>query len=225
MKLERINDNQIRITLDPHDFADLDVSITDFLTDKEGKTKEFLETLMGKAKDDLDFEADGLPVIVEVTQSDKDSIVLMLTKVDKDTKIAPGTHSNSAISRVAEIKEELEEIDEHPNKDVSSHSLDGEKVITPSYGVCRFKNLDDVISVAKMAENYYDSDNSLYKDDDSYYLMYTRTRNSEADFRMLSNQVREFGEPVVFHYASRFYIEEHYDLIIANEALQLLSET
>lgn len=224
MKLERINDNQIRITLDPHDFDDFDVSVVDLLTDREGKAKEFIETLMGMAKDDLNFEAEGSPIMVEVTQTGKDAIVLMVTKVDKDTKLRPGI-SNAPEVAVGEQAEAEDSKDEIPLPNIPIPAAENEKTITPSFGVCRFNDLDDVIRVAKMAENYYDSDNSLYKDGDSYYLMYTRSRNTEDEFRMLSSQAREFGDPTVFHYASRYYLEEHYSLIIPNEALQLLAET
>ena len=222
MKLERINDNQIRITLDPHDFDDFDVSVVDLLTDREGKAKDFIETLMGMAKDDLNFEADGRPIMVEVTQTGKDAIVLMVTKVDKDSKLTPGSHPAPESVESVEVQEIKEDA---PIPNIPIPAAENEKTITPSYGVCKFSNLDDVIRVAKMSENYYDSDNSLYKDEDSYYLMYTRSRNTEEDFRMLSSQAREFGEPATFHYASRYYLEEHFTLVVANEALQILSET
>ena len=225
MKLERINDNQIRITLDPRDFDDFDVSVVDLLTDREGKAKEFLETLMHMAKDDLNFEVDGGPIMVEVTQTGQDAIVLMVTKVDGDQKPEQNRHAVKA-----PFGQELKDKEEKEEQSIPSIPLqptDNDKKVTPSYGVCRFKTLDDVILVAKMAEHYYDSDNSLYKDstDENYYLMYTRSRNTEDEFKLLSNHVREFGEPATFHYASRYYLEEHFTLVIANEALQLLAET
>ena len=134
MKLERINDNQIRITLDPHDFDDFDVSVVDLLTDREGKAKEFIETLMGMAKDDLNFEADGSPIMVEVTQTGKDAIVLMVTKVDKDTKLRPGI-SNAPEAAVEEQAEAEDSKDDIPLPNIPIPVAENEKTITPSFGV------------------------------------------------------------------------------------------
>ena len=250
MKLERLNDNQIKITLAPVDFDEFDVTVVDLLTDRNGKAKAFFETLMSMAREDLDFEADGAPIVVEAMQTGKDSLVLMVTRVDdnveNDPKLAHiknmrgGFDEQSAEEYEDDSQENFQYNNiEKPAPDTSAKkpgadtlpniplkSADAGKPVVPAYAVCMFDSLEPLIKVAKMAESYYESDNSLYKSPENgkYYLVYTRNWNSEEQFLILMNQLREFGDPNTIIYASKYYIEEHYELIIEDDALQTLAD-
>ena len=234
MKLERLSDNQIKITLAPYDFNEFDVTVVDLLTDRNGKAKSFFETLMSMAKDDLDFEVDGAPLVVEAMQTGKDSLVLMVTKVDEDSDTDPklehirkmrGSFSGSDGASDDDGFEDVSSTVE-PLPNIPLKSDENIRPVVPSFGVCSFERLEPLIQVAEMAVNYYESDNSLYKNpiDNRYYLVYTRNWNSEDEFKILTNQLREFGDPGSLNYASRYYIEEHCKILIEGDALQKLSE-
>jgi adapter protein MecA 1/2 len=230
MKFERMSDNQIRITLVSQDFQSYDVTVADLLTDRSGKAKEFFETLMNIAREDFDFEMDGSPLIVEAMQTGGD-LVLVVTKVDKDSEQGPGQSFVKNIKdhfNIHSISEETRDEDEEMSEiqDIPLQNAEPEKKVLPSYGVCKFQDMESIIKVAKLVENYYDSDNTLYKnpEDSSYYLMYTRNRNTEDEFSIFINQLREFGDDTNISYAFRFYVDEHYKVIIKDEALQTLAE-
>ena len=94
------------------------------------------------------------------------------------------------------------------------------------HGICCFNDIEQLIKVAKLAENYYDSDNSLYKSpkDGKYYLVYDGSHNRDNEFWLLMKHMREFGEPIRYNPDFKYYIEEHFELIMEDEALQTLSE-
>lgn len=94
------------------------------------------------------------------------------------------------------------------------------------HGICCFKDIEQLIKVARLSENYYDSDNTLYKNpkDGKYYLVYDGSHNEETEFWLLMKHMREFGEPIRYNPDYKYYIEEHFEVVIADEALQMLAE-
>ena len=89
-----------------------------------------------------------------------------------------------------------------------------------------FDKLGDVIEVAHIVTGYYDSNNSLYTSpkDKRYYLIMYRNRNTKDEFRRAGIKAGEYGKQVSTVYTSIDYFEEHFRLIIRDEALQTLSK-
>lgn len=92
--------------------------------------------------------------------------------------------------------------------------------------VFKFNDIEPLICIAKYSKEYYVSDNTLYKnsENDSYYIYATRNRNSDVEFQYLRNSMREFGEMVLYSSSAKYYMDEHYIVLIENNALQTLAE-
>ena len=89
-----------------------------------------------------------------------------------------------------------------------------------------FESLEQVINAAKHLPNYYDSDNSLYKDKrvGRFYLVVTGGRNTEREMKGVYLKLGEYGRNERVNKYTAGYFKEYYSLIIANDALQKLEE-
>ena len=64
MKLERISENQIRCTLNKTDLIDRELKLSELAYGTE-KAKDLFRDMMAQASDELGFEADDIPLIIE----------------------------------------------------------------------------------------------------------------------------------------------------------------
>ncbi len=81
MKIERISENQIRCTLSKRDLMERHLKISELAYGSE-KAKELFRDMMEQASIDFGFDADDIPLMIEAIPTSRDSIVLVITKVD-----------------------------------------------------------------------------------------------------------------------------------------------
>ena len=81
MKIERINENQIRCTLSKTDLLERHLKISELAYGSE-RAKELFRDMMEQANIDFGFDADDIPLMIEAIPTSRDSIVLVITKVD-----------------------------------------------------------------------------------------------------------------------------------------------
>ena len=96
MKLERISDNQIRCTLNKNDLISRELKISELAYGSE-KAKELFRDMMAQASDELGFEAEDIPLMIEAIPISGDCIILIITKVEDpeelDTRFSRFTSS------------------------------------------------------------------------------------------------------------------------------------
>ena len=97
VKIEKINDTQIRCTLTSEDLADRQLKLSELAYGSE-KAKDLFRDMMLQAQDQFGFEADNVPLMIEAIPITPDSIVLIITKVEdpeeldtRFSKFAAGT--------------------------------------------------------------------------------------------------------------------------------------
>ncbi len=81
MKIERINDNQIRCTLTQEDLADRHLKLSELAYGSE-KAKVLFHDMMQQANYEFGFEADDIPLMIEAIPVSPESIILLITKVE-----------------------------------------------------------------------------------------------------------------------------------------------
>lgn len=81
MKIERINENQIRCILTKSDLLERHIKISELAYGSE-KAKELFRDMMEQASMDFGFDADDIPLMIEAIPASRDSIVLVITKVE-----------------------------------------------------------------------------------------------------------------------------------------------
>lgn len=81
MKIERISENQIRCTLNKHDLMERHLKISELAYGSE-KAKDLFRDMMEQANIDFGFDADDIPLMIEAIPTSRESVVLVITKVD-----------------------------------------------------------------------------------------------------------------------------------------------
>ncbi len=86
MRIERINDNQIRCTLNKRDLAERHLKISELAYGSD-KAKKLFRDMMEQAHMDYGFDAEDIPLMIEAIPTSRDSIVLVITKVDNPDEL------------------------------------------------------------------------------------------------------------------------------------------
>ena len=115
MKIEKVNDHQIRCTLTKADLADRELKISELAYGTE-KSKSLFRDMMQQASLKFGFEAEDIPLMIEAIPLNADCIVLIITKVEdpeeldtRFSKFAPSVHDDDDESMDSSIEDTIEE--------------------------------------------------------------------------------------------------------------------
>jgi len=81
MKIEKVNDHQIRCTLTRADLADRQLKLSELAYGTE-KAKNLFRDMIRQASISFGFEAEDIPLMIEAIPLNSDCIVLIITKVE-----------------------------------------------------------------------------------------------------------------------------------------------
>ena len=81
MKLERLSENKIRCTLNTADLKDKQIMLSELAYGSD-KARELFAEMMEKASEELGFEVDNNPLMIEAIPVSKDCLILIVTKVE-----------------------------------------------------------------------------------------------------------------------------------------------
>ena len=238
MKIERINENQIRCTLTSFDLSVRNLNLGELAYGSE-KARNLFREMIQKASNEVGFEAEDIPLMVEAIPLSNESVMLVITKIEDpeelDTRFAKFSPSTD------------EELDSMP-ADLASELLEGadgllnllgidkkeepeeekpkEQSNTSSVRIYCFESLDQISDAAKIIGQVYDGRNTLYKKPNTrqYYLVIRNTPEKSLDFSRVCNLLAEYGSKIHQDYASEAYYKEHYEVLIEGHALQSLAK-
>jgi adapter protein MecA 1/2 len=118
MKIEKVNENQIRCTLTREDLASRELKISELAYGTE-KAKSLFRDMMQQAAFELGFEAEDIPLMIEAIPLNAECIVLIITKVEdpeeldtRFSKFSPSVHDASERDLEDSIEELLPGTDE-----------------------------------------------------------------------------------------------------------------
>ena len=97
MKIEKINENQIRCTLTKSDLEERHIRLSELAYGSD-KAKDLFRDMMQQANTEFGFEADNIPLMIEAIPVSADSIILIISKVEDpeelDTRFSKFTKPN-----------------------------------------------------------------------------------------------------------------------------------
>ena len=246
MKLERVNDHQIRCTLRRADLAQREIKFSELAYGSD-KAKKLFRDMMQKATYELGFEAEDTPLMIEAVPVSADSIILIITKVEDpeelDTRFAnfaPSVHESSdSSSPIEQLIQSLSSDAENvldlfkkyrqaTNNDEAVASDNTIKEASQGFEITKifsFEKLSDVISVAKLLSKFYAGENALYKSKKSgkLILVIHKSHHTPEDFNKVCNIISEYGVAEKYTEAYASYLEENGDTIIGEHALLTLA--
>ncbi len=109
MKIEKVNDNQIRCTLTKDDLADRELKLSELAYGTD-KAKSLFRDMMQQASYEFGFEAEDIPLMIEAIPLSADCIILVITKVEdpeeldtRFSKFAPSLSDDDTLGNDAEV--------------------------------------------------------------------------------------------------------------------------
>ena len=258
MKLERLSENQIRCTLNKNDLTDRHLKLSELAYGSE-KAKALFHEMMTQASEELGFEADDIPLVIEAIPVSSDCIILIITKVESpdelDTRFS---RFSSAIHQDAETETDATDFDSENYKGADEvlnmfkkikedvfqaiqeakaagvipeeEAPEGETEATAKEveltKLFSFDDLNDVTLLAKVLGSAFKGSSTLYKNPITgiYYLEMNNKHLSPEDFNRICNIATEYGHCEKYTEMMSAYFGEHYDCLIKNKALQVLSK-
>lgn len=88
MKIERVNGNKIRFTLDREDLEKRDIQISELSYGSE-KAKVLFEELMEMARDELGYDVEAKPLMVEAIPTPGDGLIINVSSVEDPEELDP----------------------------------------------------------------------------------------------------------------------------------------
>ena len=141
MKIERVNDHQIRCTLTRDDLAKRDLKITELAYGTE-KAKELFQDMMQQANIEFGFEAEDTPLMIEAIPINSECIVLVITKVDDPDELDT-RFSNFAPSLRDEEDEDEDDGDEDYYDEEYDEEEDEEEDVMSLFKRLQHSNMSD----------------------------------------------------------------------------------
>lgn len=111
MKLEKLNDTQIRCTLSKEDLTQRQLHLSELAYGSE-KAKELFRDMMQQASIELGFEADNIPLMIEAIPISNDCLVLVVTKVEDPDELDTRFSRFSKVNMDAPFDEDFSDIDD-----------------------------------------------------------------------------------------------------------------
>ena len=240
MKIEKVNENQIRCTLTREDLASRELKISELAYGTE-KAKSLFRDMMQQANFEFGFEAEDIPLMIEAIPLNADCIVLIITKVEdpdeldtRFSRFAPSvTEESDEDSDESTADEVLDLFRRIQSEDNTASAPEAPSASAPEESdsvrsrLFRMESLKQVINAAVIAGSHYHGLSTLYHEEgtDGYYLILTQGEEDREVFDRVCNVISEYGIPKRSTPASLTFLEEHCSTLIAEHALQRLSNT
>jgi adapter protein MecA 1/2 len=262
MKIEMINERQIRCTLTRDDLADRQMRLSELAYGTE-KAQNLFKDMIQQASYEFGFEAENIPLMIEAIPMNGECLILIITKVEdpeeldtRFSKFAPSVQNetNSIEDLIESLVDGADEVldlfrkmhNEHlhgisGNSGSSTSLIDkvmggrnnladkeiesGALAVGEPMRVFSLDSLPVAISVSKILANVYKGESTLYKrpHDGYFILILAGTDAPTAEYSKTLNILSEHAYHERAVYATEAYIKEHFELIIADSAIQDLS--
>lgn len=228
MKIEQINENQIRCTLTSDDLSVRNLRLGELAYGTE-KVRNLFSEMVEKASEQFGFNAEGTPIIIEAIPFEDESIVLLITKVDSPDELdgrfarfTPNPEENFMDKLVSMIGEAIPMVQD---------SFTPEQKLVPETAkntqrAFVFKSLDAAIEAAKALDGAFDGKNCLYKNPVTreYYLYIENAGSDPTIYASTCNVLSEYAGISLHNNQGTSYMTEHYEMIIKKDALKALAQ-
>jgi len=242
MKLEKINENQIRCILNREDLVERQLRISELAYGSE-KAKALFHEMMIQAESEFGFEADNIPLMIESIPISHDCLILNITKVEEpdelDTRFSNftpfGDMEYAGFENTDFIADEIINCFEHIAEMMAKSVIGEDNQLMPPElpelssqftKVFSFDGISEVAELSHILIPFYFGENTLYKSpiNGKYCLKLNMSEHTPEDFNKVCNIISEYGKSERLAYATCEYLDEHYEVVIKDRALQVLAE-
>lgn len=205
MKIERINENKIKVLIDDAEAKEWNVTLKK-ISENTPEAQRMFRRAITMARESIDFSIDGAKLFVEAIPSYQDGIGMLITKVFNDGELLDAVNNCSYKGRIR--RSEVMQAVERPIK-------------RRKY-IYKFEDFDSVCAATGELDKKYTGISTLYKMGEEFYLYLipeSPVSLCEADI-LLS----EFSERVPSGQYMHGRLNEYGVMMIEKNAIDIINE-
>lgn len=248
MKIEKVNENQIRCTLTKQDLVERQINLRELAYGSE-KAKGLFHDMIQQANYEFGFEANDIPLMVEAIPLSSESLILLITKVEYpdelDTRFSQFSDGDEdelfqdagGVQNIPQIKgaddiiglfNKLRESQEAEKNKESEQAIPVAAVPEVPVDLAKmfeFENMEQVERLAHVLDGYYNGRNDLYKNvqKNRFFLIIHKDDHTPEQFNKVCNIICEYARQRNYNAATEAYFAEHGKRITGPNALQVLA--
>lgn len=197
MRIEKLNENKIRVFLNLEDLKEKNIDLHTFMSNSIESQDLFME-MLNKAETDFGFKTRNYKLMIEALASSDGSFVFTITR------LKPETSSKSVLPKVKRQSVK-------PNKLISIYSFDN---FDDFCECCNYINTSPLNKLLSKLKN-----SSLIKYKDNYYLVMRNLKLNLADLKSFTYMISEFSSKSKNDELLERKLSEYGDLIFPKNAI------
>ena len=206
MKVEKINNNKVKITLTFEELEKREINIKDIEKNTEIAKNLFVD-LIEESNIDEEFEFEDSQLLIEATSDNNNLFIVTITKVEN----FPDLKKYSLLDKKVKSSKNLKT--KNTNYKVESY-------------IYSFNTINDILNLCETSkkENLFFGKNSLYKYNEKYFLIFANSSVKNQKFLKTFVFLSEFCDNYYSYNMLSSALKEKSQIIIENKALQTLSK-
>ncbi len=198
MKIEKLTENKIRITLRKDDFKDKSINLQEIILNDSDSHNLFLE-ILNRAEKEVNFDTNGHKLLIETFFSGNDICIFTITKYIETIKKKP--------KKNLKTKRKLQTF--------NSSSL-----------IYKFNEFEDFCAFCDFINNINNIELKglfkiciLYNYNNAYYLAFDNINLSHKSLNVFFSSLQEFSSLFRCNKNFKYKLKEHAEVIIKNNAI------
>jgi adapter protein MecA 1/2 len=217
MKFERIDDNRITIILSNDDLEAHNIDIRNFKSNSVAYQQLFWD-MMEHAQEELGFDVTDSQLLVETSPDSNGNFIITITK-SRNSKNPFEEIDKLIAGRIGTMIENA--TNTAIGYDFSSNEGDSNDVLP--YELIKFRNIDNLIDLAKLNESFSTLTSVLYKHNKDYFLLIKRNKRNSKLISKFLNYVTEFNGDIIEPFIILPILEERGTTVIKAKAIKTLA--
>jgi len=214
MRFDRINEHQVRCTINAEDLSERKLSVRDMKYGTK-QTMDLFHEIVLKASTQYGFNEEQLPIMIEAVPLGPDELMLIISAVDEAEELDPH------FARFAAL-EDHDPASPAPQTESLLPSSEGEDRFFAGMGI--FRSIDEVIAFSLGRGASFPGSTLLYKDEEKNLLYLALLRPEDMpvkDFNVYLNSVAEYGVLAENSQVLFAYYREHKEPVMVEPVLIL----
>ncbi len=248
MRFEKINENKLKIELSREDLMERNIKLSDIAFGAEN-SRQILHEIMQQAFEELDFEADNKPLVIEAVPTSGFSINIFITKIKDETefeesmtKVSQQDKNLDGLKLLEKFANDFEQLltnsgvdsldsktkqtskasQSQDNKGKTKEQSKEQSILEKTEIIYKFDDLDNVIDLSKALHNEFKGKSTLYKHEEKFYLLLNAKGYEKIDIVKLRLVLDEFGDFVSTHKVAQGFLNEHGSIIVKTDVFKKL---
>lgn len=206
MKIERINENKIKVTISIDDLEERNVDLNT-LNYNTPAAQELFWDMMEQAEMQFGFDASDSQICVEAIPDSDEGFVIIITKLDEDGEF-------ESIQKY--IKNRFKKSDLRVKKKNSR--------VSSTVTIYFFNDFNDLCLLSQKLRRIYSGESTLYRLKGTYYLILTKNSWSVENLNTFEFLLNEFGNKIKNTSFYEGYLSEYADKIIEYNAVETIND-